>query len=509
MSQLYDTQGWGFQHELRTKYGPVSMLRTLFSQPMLCIYDPAAMNAIVMKDQQNRLPLFEELEWYMNLPLDVFGPGLLSTTGETHRKQRKLLSPVFSTKNLRLVTPVFHDVAHRLTSAISAAVIADAKTVDVAQYMTRAALVLIGQAVLGHCFDPLTEEGQHPYAEALKCYIPALTALTRWTPLYRLARPLMPTCLRRPLMNLLPSRRVQELLRIVDTMHANAIGIYNEKKVLAESLEKADENHETTTDLITLLLRANAGASQEDALPEEELIAQLSILMFAATDTTSNSLTIILDRLASSPPAQDRLRAELVAAKSRLGGGDISYDELMSLPYLDAVCAETLRVHVPAPLRFREAQADALLPLSKPIRGKDGTMMDSISVPKGTVVFVPIQAANINPEVWGPDAHEWRPERWLEPLPKSVAAAKTPGVYSNIMTFWGGRRSCIGFKFAQLEMKVVLAELIATFVFDKTDAPVIWNFAEIVHPTVGADSWHPEYLMKVTLAQETSASDAR
>lgn len=54
-------------------------------------------------------------------------------------------------------------------------------------------------------------------------------------------------------MNLLPSRRVQELLRIVDTMHANAIGIYNEKKVLAESLEKADEDHETTTDLITLL----------------------------------------------------------------------------------------------------------------------------------------------------------------------------------------------------------------------------------------------------------------
>lgn len=68
--------------------------------------------------------------------------------------------------------------------------------------------------------------------------------------------------------------------------------------------------------------------------------------MFAATDTTSNSLTLILDRLASSPPAQDRLRAELAGAKSRLEGGDIPYDELMSLPYLDAVCAETLRVYV-------------------------------------------------------------------------------------------------------------------------------------------------------------------
>ncbi len=100
-------------------------------------------------------------------------------------------------------------------------------------------------------------------------------------------------------MNLVPSRRVQELLRIVDTMHANAVGIYTEKKVLAKSLKKADEDGEKATDLITLLrehilhsfvfplshrpwdyrphaVRANANASKEDALPEEELIAQLS-----------------------------------------------------------------------------------------------------------------------------------------------------------------------------------------------------------------------------------------
>lgn len=37
--------------------------------------------------------------------------------------------------------------------------------------MTRAALELVGQAVLGRCFDPLTEKGQHPYTEALKCYM--------------------------------------------------------------------------------------------------------------------------------------------------------------------------------------------------------------------------------------------------------------------------------------------------------------------------------------------------
>lgn len=49
--------------------------------------------------------------------------------------------------------------------------------------------------------------------------------------------------------------------------------------------------------------------------------------------------------------------------------------------------------------------------------------------------------------------------------------------------------------------EVVLAELISTFAFEKTDAPVVWNLGEVVHPTIGADSSHPEYPMKVTLVQ--------
>lgn len=57
--------------------------------------------------------------------------------------------------------------------------------------------------------------------------------------------------------------------------------------------------------------------------------------------------------------------------------------------------------------------------------------MDSISVPKGTTILISILSGNRNKDLWGEDALEWKPERWLSPLPNSVTEARIPGVYSN------------------------------------------------------------------------------
>lgn len=73
-----------------------------------------------------------------------------------------------------------------------------------------------------------------------------------------------------------------------------------------------------------------------------------------------------------------------------------------------------------------------MLPLSEPIRGTDGNLIQEIPVPKGTEVIVGILASNRNPALWGPDAAEWKPERWLEPLPDTINTARVPGVYSHL-----------------------------------------------------------------------------
>ena len=74
----------------------------------------------------------------------------------------------------------------------------------------------------------------------------------------------------------------------------------------------------------------------------------------------------------------------------------------------------------------------AILPLSTPIKDINGCELTQIPIPKGTNIFVSITGSNYDPRVWGPDSYEWKPERWLEPLPEEVMKAKIPGVYSNL-----------------------------------------------------------------------------
>ena len=68
-------------------------------------------------------------------------------------------------------------------------------------------------------------------------------------------------------------------------------------------------------------------------------------MILAGMDTTANSLARILQLLAENPDAQERLRDEITRAVEADGVGDtLEFDKLMELPYMDAVCRETLRV---------------------------------------------------------------------------------------------------------------------------------------------------------------------
>ncbi|TBU28861.1 cytochrome P450 [Dichomitus squalens] len=499
--QLFDRQSWQFQHELYNKYGQIVTADGLFGRKLLFVFDPLALHHVLLKDQH----IYEETEQLIQMDLQLFGPGLLSVLGDTHRKQRKMLNPVFSIKHMRQMLPIFYQVTDRLRQALNDRVVNGPQAVDMMSWMTRIALELIGEGGLGYSFDPLTTDSANPWGEAMKNLMPSVMPLMPFRIILPFLCKYTSPRLRRWAVGRIPWAPLQKVRGIIDTMDEMSHTIYNAKmSALRKGEEATVQQIGAGNDVMSKLLQANMMASEEDKLPDDQLIAQITTIVFAAMDTTSGVLAHILHMLSEHQEVQERLRQEITEARRENDGEDLSYEQLSELSLLDAVCRETLRMYPPLVFLTRTAVEAAVLPLSTPIEGRDGTLMHEVLVPRGTSVVISILASNRNRALWGPDVDEWKPERWAK-LPDAVVDAHIPGVYSHLLTFLGGSRACIGFKFSEMEMKVVLMMLLSNFklsIPDNLGAPICWNFAGVQWPSVGRTSSTSELPLKLELLEK-------
>ncbi|KAI0342141.1 cytochrome P450 [Trametopsis cervina] len=490
LGDLFNRYGWDYHDRIATQYPGVAKYHGPFGTRGLYVWDPQALHNIVIKEQH----IYEEPRWFLSWFEMAFGPSLLSTMGDYHRRQRKMLNPVFSIAHMRDLTPIFYSTVHRLRTAVENQVGHGTKEVDVLNWMGRTALELIGQGGLGYSFDPLVTESRNPYGDAIKMFIPLSFTLHYYRIIFPKVRNIGNALFQRIFLDLYPSKDVQRMRGVVKTMHDHAKEIHQSKlAALAHGDVALEHQIGEGKDLISTLLKANMKAEGDDKLPDAEVLGQLGSLVNAATDTTSNALSRTFQLLAERQDIQDKVRAEVLEASP--DGADIPYDILVDLPWIDAICRETLRLYPPVTMLSREVRQDVMMPLTEPIRGEDGSTLTEIFVPKDTTVIIGIRACNRSKAIWGEDALEWKPERWINKLPESVTAARVPGVYSNLMTFIGGGRACIGFKFSQLEMKVVLAVLLRSFKFHPSNKDIVWNLAGVNYPTVGKDTTDPSMPM--------------
>ncbi|KAI0661554.1 cytochrome P450 [Cubamyces menziesii] len=484
---------WEIHNHLGENYPGIAKLRGPWGSRMLYVFEPNALHQILVKDQY----IYEEGRFFIRSNQLVLGKGLLSTLGEHHRKQRKMLNPVFSPKHMRHMIPMFYEVARLLGQAIESRVKGGPQELDMITWMGRTALEIVGQAGLGYSFDPLVRDKPDEYAAALKTFSNAMGKAA----IPRRVIPYLPDIrfagIGHKILEMFPHDGVKDLVKLSDILWTRSTEILTQKR---EALEKGDESVAAQVgegkDIMSILLKANMEASGDDKLSEEELIGQMSTLILAAMDTTSNALGLILTRLAEHPDIQQKLREELIDADADKG---LDFDALMNLPLLEAVCRETLRIGAVSSPPSSRTRKDVVLPLAEPIRGVDGKMIHEIFVPKDTTVVAGLLNCNRNKALWGDDAYEWKPERWLKPLPTAVAEARIPGVYANLMTFLGGGRACIGFKFSQLEMKVILSVILPRFTFEKSEKSVVWNLGGVRYPAVGKYGGKACLPMKVSL----------
>ncbi|KAI0657006.1 cytochrome P450 [Cubamyces menziesii] len=486
-----------FREQVLTTYGRAIRLDDFMGEVHLAVSDPLALATMFGKYRD----AFDLPEWRIHTGNTVFGPGLTAVKGREHSEQRKHLSPVFSVRYLREMVPTFNRVAQELVTVLRGKVSAPRTEVEIAEYMSRFSLECVGRAALGYSFGPLEKHGTD-YSRALKEFGPTIVQLHTWRPLLPWLKRVFPRSWLRFGAEVIPYKPLQRMRGISDSVNATARQILQQKK---EMLQKSDkmmmQELGEGTDLMSILMQHNSKSGDISSFSEEDLVGQMSLLLLQATDTTSTTLVRIVRQLALHPDAQARVRHELVEATSGVGRTpqDLDFNAFTKLPFMDAVIRETVRMYPGFYLTSRVSEEDTVLPLSAPIQGVDGGLIHELEVPAGTTVWLNIFGINRDPTIWGPDASEWKPERWMSPLPASVTDAHIPSVFANTMTFVAGPRSCIGYNFALTEIRVVLSHLLLAFEFAPSDKEIVWKMSGIASPSVkGSKTTKPEMPVLMT-----------
>ncbi|KAJ6450078.1 cytochrome P450 [Mycena sanguinolenta] len=349
---LFDANGWKFHAHIAQAYGKIVRIEGPLRSKILYVFDPLALHHIIVKDQ----PIYSRTTSALLVSKIMFGEGLLSIgSGEQHQRQRQFLNPAFSNVHLRQLAPVFYDVAHKLHAALASKGADGPAEIDILHSLKRCALELIGRGGLGYSFDNLADDNQpvHPYAEAISGIQPLLIRLRLATNfILPWASKISTPDFQRTFIDWIPWKALHQFRDTVDIMDHTTQQIFETKKLALSTTGDWSET-DNGKDIISILMQTNIHAGDNDCLPDTQGLGQTSrTFIFAATETTATSLARIFHLLAQNPDVQDRLRAELSEAQQK-DGGDINFDRLMQLSYLDAVCRETLRLHPPDPFTMR------------------------------------------------------------------------------------------------------------------------------------------------------------
>lgn len=238
------------------------------------------------------------------------------------------------------------------------------------------------------------------------------------------------------------------------------------QKVLEKQTALYMDGKKGSRDIMSVLVRANLSENLKTKLTNQEVIEQLITFFFAGHEPASSTLTWALYELARHPEYQAKLREEIKTTRARVvverGDGEITISDLDSMLHLQALIKETLRFHTIIPGVVRAANRDSIIPLTHPITLTTGEVVTNLPIERDQDMFISFIAYNRLPSVWGEDADVWRPERFLE---NNEQRQLSIGVISNVATFSSGVRTCIGWRFAVLEMESILVELLDNFEF--------------------------------------------
>ncbi|KAL5997489.1 hypothetical protein ACLOJK_008419 [Asimina triloba] len=354
--------------------------------------------------------------------INLISGGLVVLEGEKWAKHRRIINPAFHVGKLRGMLPAFSascgELVDRWEQQISSN---EFYELDVWPEMQ----ALTGDVISRTAFGSSYEEGRQIFQLLTvlddlnvqifqKLYIPGYKYL-----------PTKENLRRREL-----NREVRNIL----------------KHMIEEREKIMRAGGESKNDLLGLLMESNYIESQEEGvgLTIEEVIEECKLFYFAGQETTSSLLTWTMVLLAMHPSWPERAREEVLQVFQK---NKPEFDGLNQLKTVTMILYEVLRLYPPVPGLLRCTR--------KKLQIRPGT-----TLPAEAQLLLPFLLAHHDPDLWGNDVEEFKPDRFIEGVSKATKnrVSLTP--------FGWGPRICIGQNFAMTEAKIAMAMILQHFTFE-------------------------------------------
>ncbi|KAF2899548.1 hypothetical protein ILUMI_06622 [Ignelater luminosus] len=431
-----------------------------FTQPVLLVRDPDLIKQITVKD----FDVFPERRQFASEDIDlIWSKNLFAIRGGTKwHDMRSTLSPSFTSSKMRMMFNLMKNCSkqfvkhwHKESGIV---------TLEMKDVFTRFANDIIATTAFGVDCDSLANPNNEFYLmgkdvsdfsgiKSVKFFLSTLS----------------PT-----------------LMKMLN------VGIFTKKastffqSLIKQTLSIREKNGIVRPDMLHLLMEARKGRlanddsnasdsgyavveeskyvkgsfkSEKPQITDEDITAQALVFFLGGFDSASSLMCFATYELAVHSDIQDKLRKEIDEVYEN-ANGNISYEGLLGMKYLDMVVTESLRKW--PPVIAAERMSVKPFTIEPELPGEKSVTLD-----KGTNVWIPIYAFHRDPKYY-PNPEKFDPERFSEENRQNIQ----PFTY---MPFGVGPRNCIGSRFALLEGKLVIAEIIRNFEIvpvEKTQVPM-------------------------------------
>jgi cytochrome P450 len=343
----------------------------------------------------------------------MLGGGLLTAEGAAHRRQRRIVAPGLSKKEIAAYADIMVRHAIRTEDAWH-----DGASIDVLAEMSRLTVGIASETMFG------SDTSSHAAAigEAVE------------TTLDYIARGLA-SLVRLPASWPLPRHiRMRRAVAVLDG-------------IIEPLLRARREAPASSVDILGMLLAAR-DADTGEALGDTEIRDEVATLLVAGFETTASALTWTFYLLGRHPEVAARLHDEVCGV---LGGRPPTVADLARMPFVLQVFKEAMRLYPPGYMVGRETLEPAELA--------------GVALPRGATVLVNIYGLHRDPTVF-PEPERFDPDRFAP-----EREARLPrGAY---LPFSDGPRVCIGYHFALMEAHLLLAHLAAQVTLEATDTDAV------------------------------------